>query len=102
MVVKVVTIFIKPEFVEDFITATIENHKNSIQEPGNIRFDVVQCSTDPTRFLLYEVYESEEASEAHKQSAHFPKWLDTVTDMMTKPREGIQYNIIAPTEREKW
>jgi len=48
------------------------------------------------------VYESEEASEAHKQSAHFPKWLDTVTDMMTKPREGIQYNIIAPTEREKW
>ena len=102
MIVKVVTIFIKPEFVEDFITATIENHKNSVQEPGNIRFDVVQCSTDPTRFLLYEAYESEEASEAHKQSAHFAKWLDTITDMMTKPREGIQYNIIAPTEREAW
>ena len=102
MIVKVVSIFIKPEFVEDFITATIENHKNSVQESGNIRFDVVQCSTDPTRFLLYEVYESEEASEAHRQSAHFAKWLDTVTDMMTKPREGIQYNVIAPTEREAW
>ena len=102
MIVKVVTIFIKPEYVEDFISASIDNHKNSVQEPGNIRFDVVQCSTDPTRFLLYEVYESDKSSEEHKQSAHFAKWLDTVTDMMIKPREGIQYNIIAPTEREAW
>ena len=102
MIVKAVTIFIKPEYVDDFITATIENFNNSVQEPGNIRFDVVQCSTDPTRFLLYEVYESEEASEAHKQTGHFAKWLNTVTDMMMKPREGIQYNIIAPTEREAW
>lgn len=102
MHVTCVTVYVKKEFVDAFIKATKENHKGSIREPGNLRFDVLQHSEDPCRFLLYEAYDSDEAAAAHKQTAHYLKWKDTVADCMTKPREGVTYKIISPTERRQW
>jgi len=102
MIVTCVHVYVKEEHVDDFINASIPNHQGSVQEPGNLRFDVLQSTTDPTKFLLYEAYESEEAAAAHKKTEHYLKWRETVADWMAKPREGVPYKVIAPTVRDKW
>ncbi|MCB0168587.1 MAG: antibiotic biosynthesis monooxygenase [Anaerolineae bacterium] len=102
MLVTTVTVYVKPAHVDDFIEASIANHNQSIEEPGNMRFDVLQSTDDPTRFLLYEAYESEEAAAAHKQTEHYLKWRETVADWMAKPREGIPHRVIRPDDRGAW
>jgi autoinducer 2-degrading protein len=67
-----------------------------------MRFDVLQCKDDPSRFLLYEAYESEEAARAHKETGHYSKWKDAVSDWMARPREGIPYKVIRPTDKNLW
>jgi len=98
VIVTSVTVFVKPEHVESFIEACISNHQGSIQEPGNLRFDVLQCTQDPTRFLLYEAYATEAAAAAHKQTPHYLKWRDTVAPWMAKPREGVPHRVIVPAQ----
>ncbi|MFC1694377.1 antibiotic biosynthesis monooxygenase [Candidatus Latescibacterota bacterium] len=102
MIVTCVAVHVKEDHIDDFIEASIKNHRGSIQEPGNLRFDVLQNSMDPCRFLLYEAYESEEASAAHKKTAHYLEWKKTVADWMAEPREGIPYNVICPEDRRAW
>jgi (4S)-4-hydroxy-5-phosphonooxypentane-2,3-dione isomerase len=89
---------VKPEFVEAFKQATIQNASNSVKEEGIARFDVVQQADDPTRFILVEVYKTTEASAAHKETAHYAKWRDTVGEMMAEPRQGIKYGNIFPED----
>jgi autoinducer 2-degrading protein len=96
-----VHIHVKPEFVEAFKQATLENATKSLRETGNVRFDVVQQSEDPTRFVLVEIYRTAEASAAHKETAHYRLWRDAVMRMMAEPRQGIRYNNIFPDE-ENW
>ena len=96
MVVTCVHVFVKPEHVEDFIAATKVNHENSIQEPENLRFDVLQDPQAPTRFMLYEAYASTDGAAAHKQTAHYLTWRETVAPWMAQPREGKPYTVIAP------
>ena len=94
MIVTFVHVWVKPDKVQDFIEACKINHQASIQEPGNLRFDVLQDASDPNKFTLYEAYESEEASRAHKNTPHYAKWKETVANWMAKPREGVKHNII--------
>ena len=96
-----VHVHVKPEFVEAFKQATIENASKSVQEPGIARFDVVQQTEDPTKFILVEVYKTPEASAAHKETAHYKLWRDAVMKMMAEPRQGIRYTNLFP-EDEKW
>jgi len=96
MLVTTVFVHVKQENIQDFIAATIENHKGSVQEPENLRFDVLQSKEDPTRFLLYEAYESSEAAAAHKKTPHYLKWRETVAPWMAEPRKGIPYKSLAP------
>ncbi|MCB0050365.1 MAG: antibiotic biosynthesis monooxygenase, partial [Caldilinea sp.] len=56
MLIVHVDVNVKPEVVDAFIAATVENARNSIQEPGIARFDVIQDQADPTHFVLVEVY----------------------------------------------
>jgi (4S)-4-hydroxy-5-phosphonooxypentane-2,3-dione isomerase len=102
MLVTCVTVYVKDEHLEEFINATLENHKYSIKEPGNMRFDLLQCKDEPTKFLLYEAYETEESAAEHKRTSHYLKWRDTVSNWMAKPREGIPYKVIAPSDRNQW
>jgi autoinducer 2-degrading protein len=96
MFVTLVNVHVKPEHVDDFIAATKRNHAGSIQEEGNLRFDVCQLDSDPTRFVLYEAYVSEEAAAAHKQTAHYQSWRETVEGWMAAPRKGIRYTGLFP------
>jgi len=91
-----VHIRVKPEYVDAFIEASRSNHEASSREPGNRRFDVLQDAADPTRFILYEAYVSAEDAAAHKQTAHYATWRDTVTHMMAEPRQGVPYHGLFP------
>ena len=102
MIVYCVNVFVKEEYIRDFIAATVENHENTIKEPGNLRFDVLRHNGEPTRFLLYEVYESEDAVAEHKKTSHYLKWRETVADWMAKPREGVSYSVVCPEDRNLW
>ena len=96
MLIVHVHVSVKSQFVEDFKKATVENASNSIKEAGVLRFDVIQQEDDHTRFVLVEVYKNAEASAAHKETAHYAKWRDTVAEMMAEPRQGIKYVSIFP------
>jgi len=96
MTVTLVHIQVNPEFIQPFITATRDNHENSVKEPGNFRFDILQDGADPGKFILYEAFENEGAVLAHKETAHYAKWRDTVTDWMAKPREGVKHKLLFP------
>lgn len=102
MVVTVVNVVVKPENIDQFIEATIENHQNSIKEKGNLRFDFLQHRDDPSAFTLYEAYESDETAAAHKKTPHYLKWRETVETWMAKPRTGIAHNVLAPLEISLW
>lgn len=96
-----VFIHIKPEYIEAFKAASIDNASHSRQEPGIARFDFIQQQDDPTRFVLVEVYRNADAPAAHKETAHYARWRDTVTDMMAEPRYGIKYENVYPGD-EDW
>jgi (4S)-4-hydroxy-5-phosphonooxypentane-2,3-dione isomerase len=102
MIVTCVYVEVKPESVRDFIKECNKNHVSSLNEPGNLRFDVLQDYENPCLFLLYEAYKSEEESAAHKQTPHYIAWRSKVENMMAKPRKGIRYRILCPTEPDKW
>lgn len=96
MQVTIVHVHVLAEHVPGFIEATRANHEASVREPGNLRFDVLQRPDDPTRFVLYEAYESAGAAAAHKQTDHYLRWRETVADWMASPREGIAYDGLFP------
>lgn len=91
MLIVHVHVHVKPEFVDAFRGATIENARLSVQEPGIARFDVIQHQDDPTRFVLVEVYRTADASAKHKETAHYAKWRDAVAPMMAEPRTSVKY-----------
>ena len=101
MQIVLVHVNVKPEFIEAFKQASIENASNSLKEEGIARFDVIQRSDDPTKFILVEVYKTAEAPAAHKETAHYARWRDTVAEMMAEPRQGIKYSNVFP-EDENW
>ena len=101
MQIVLVHVHVKPEFVEAFKQASIQNASNSVKEPGIARFDLLQQADDPTKFILVEIYKTAEATAAHKETAHYAKWRDTVTEMMAEPRQGNKYANIFPTD-ENW
>ncbi|MGQ9918956.1 MAG: putative quinol monooxygenase [Bryobacteraceae bacterium] len=101
MLIVHVHVSVKPEFIEAFRQASIENASASLGEPGVARFDVIQQQDDPSKFVLVEVYRSPEAAAAHKETAHYAKWRDTVAPMMAQPRSSVKYFNVFPGD-EGW
>jgi autoinducer 2-degrading protein len=98
MHVTLVHVHVKPDQIDAFITASRANHQGSVQEPGNRRFDVLQDPEDLTHFILYEAYASAEDAAAHKQTAHYAAWRDTVAEMMAEPRKGVPMIGLLPSD----
>ncbi len=93
MFVVLIHVHVKPDCIEAFREASEENARESRKEPGVVVFDVLQQMDDPTRFVLYEAYVDEEGAKAHKETAHYIKWRDTVAPMMAEPRYSVKYNL---------
>lgn len=100
MEIVLVYVHVKPEAVEAFKAATLENAAASRQEAGVARFDVIQQADDPTRFVLIEAYRTPEAPARHKETAHYQKWRDAVADMMAEPRRGVKHLNLFPADAE--
>ena len=98
MYVALVQIHVKPESVDAFIEATLDNCRNSIHEPGVAQFDLLHTQDDPTRFILYEMYRSPEAQLAHRETAHYLRWRDAVEPMMAEPRSATKHDVVFPAE----
>jgi autoinducer 2-degrading protein len=96
MLIVHVFVHVTPDSVDGFRAATIENARNSVQEPGIVRFDVIQQDDDPTQFVLVEIYRDAEAPARHKETAHYAVWRDTVASMMAEPRRSVKYHEIFP------
>jgi len=102
MIVTCVYVNVKSDAISEFIDLTSVNHHESVKEPGNLRFDLIQQANDPSKFMIYEAYETEEAAVNHKSTLHYLKWRDAVAGLMAEPRQGVRYNIIEPAERKGW
>jgi len=100
MLVVHVHVHVRPECVEAFQEASLENASRSVKEPGIARFDVIQQVDDQTRFVLVEVYRTPEAPARHKETSHYRNWRDTVENMMAEPRRSIKYASVFPVHKE--
>jgi len=98
MLVVHVHVHVQSDQIEAFKQASLENARNSVQEPGIARFDVIQQQDDPERFVLVEVYRTADDPARHKETAHYEKWRDTVADMMAEPRSSVKYGNVFPDE----
>lgn len=98
MLIVMVDVHVTAEGVESFVAATRVNAEASLREPGIARFDLIQQCDDPTRFVLVEVYRSEQAPAAHKQTAHYQTWRDTVAPLMASPRSNRKFNNLEPAD----
>jgi autoinducer 2-degrading protein len=96
MIIVHVRVHVKPDTVDAFATATLENARNSVKEPGIVRFEVMQQDDDPTRFLLIEIYRTAQDPAKHKDTAHYATWRDTVAPMMAEPRSSVKYHALGP------
>ena len=94
MYVVCVTVFVKPELLQPFIDATFDNARATRKESANVRFDVIQAEDDPTRFMLYEAYQSKDGFVDHQKTQHYAAWKTKVADWMAQPRQGVKHNAL--------
>ena len=102
MYVVFIHVHVKPEHRREFIAASLANARATVEEPGNLRFDVNQQVDDPNRFVLYEVYRDEAGMNAHKETAHYATWRDAVAGWMAEPRQGIKHVGLFPESEAQW
>jgi autoinducer 2-degrading protein len=98
MLVVHVHIHVRPEDLDAFLAQTRRNAAASLEEPGVRRFDVLQDEADDTHVVLTEVYVDQAAADAHKQTAHYARWQETVAEMMSEPRTRSRFTSVFPGE----
>ncbi len=98
MLVVHVHVHVKEDKIEEFKKISIENAQNSTKEPGIARFDVIQQNDDKSKFVLTEVYKTTEDPAKHKETEHYKKWRDAVTEMMTEPRFSVKFTNLFPDD----
>lgn len=81
MIIMQVAFEIIPDHIESFITATLENGGHTVQEPGNLRFELLHDTQQDNRFLLIEIYVDQESMDDHFETDHFAAWR-TATDSL--------------------
>lgn len=91
---------IKPERIDEFVAATLSNAKSSLEEPGCVRFDVLQEVDDPAHFELHEAYRDQAGHAAHRDSAHYKAWAEAVADLFAEPRTRTIYRNLYPADSD--
>ncbi len=97
-----VHVHVVPDQVPAFLTATRANATASLEESGVLRFDVITDLADPAHVVLVEVYRDEAGAAAHKETAHYATWRDTVAPMMAVPRASTKFSAEFPAEDDRW
>ena len=86
--------------IDAFLDATQDNAAGSREEPGVVRFDVLTDRADPGHVVLVEIYRDETAAAAHKETAHYQQWRETVAPMMAGPRQATRYVNASPGDSD--
>jgi (4S)-4-hydroxy-5-phosphonooxypentane-2,3-dione isomerase len=102
MLVVCVHVHVKSEDRAAFIAETVRNARATIEEPGNLRFDVLQQADDPDQFVLYEVYRDDAGAKAHKGTPHYARWAEMVAPWMAEPRHSVKYSSLFPENDSQW
>ena len=102
MIVRIITVHVKPEMADRFEEATKANHEGSLGEPGILRFDVLKDNADAGTYYLYEVYADEAATASHKETEHYKTWKVAVEPMMAGPRGSISSTSLFPKDPQSW
>ena len=98
MLIVHVHVRVRPDDIPAFLDATLANARASVEEPGVLRFDVISDEADPAHVVLVEVYRDAAAAAAHKETAHYATWRDTVAPMMARPRESTKFRAVSTTD----
>lgn len=96
MLVLLVRMEAKPDTIDALIALATFNARESRKEAGNIRFDLLRSSENPTRLALYEVYRDEEALRTHRATPHFARWSSEVGNLLVAPRIGEKFVNLLP------
>ena len=102
MIVRIITVRVKSGREEEFEAATVRNHEGSVQEPGVLRFDVLRDNDNPAIYYLYEAYRDEQATVAHKETAHYHAWREAVADLLDGDRSAVACSVVAPVSEAQW
>jgi autoinducer 2-degrading protein len=96
----VVKLRMKAEYREQFLEQMLADAIGSeTTEPGCLSFNVVRDNADPNVLHLFEVYQDDNAVEAHKRTPHFLKWLETTKEWLAGPIEVTRCTTVYPPAR---
>lgn len=102
MIVRIVTVKVKPGRTDEFERLTVKNHEGSLQEPGVLRFDVLCDESTPGTYYLYEAYRDEAATRDHKKTEHYHAWKEAVGPLLDGDRSAVTCSVVAPTDTGRW
>ena len=101
MIILHVTVQVKPEHAAEFVAAVRYDAEHSEQdEPGCLRFDVMQDRDDANRFYFYEVYRDEAALAAHRDTPHFKYYAEQTKNWLAAPPERRFGQNLIPADAE--
>ncbi len=99
MLVLHVTVDVKPEKVQEFLDVVKYDAEHSEKdEPGCMRFDVLQDKENPLRYYFYEVYRDEAALQAHRKAPHFQLWAQKNPELLSGPIERRLATNVVPSD----
>jgi len=102
MIAYCVSVSVRHGFEDDFKKATSLNRDETLKEEGSLRFDILQSENESGQFMLYEVYRSEEAVLAHKETSHYKNWREKVAPWMASNRRGEKFLVVRPETEKNW
>ena len=90
VVVRIAQLEIDPSRLDDYTRAVREEMQDAVRlEPGVIAIYAVAEKDNPTRLHFFEIYASEAAYAAHRETPHFRKYL-ALTQPMIRDRKLIE------------
>jgi len=99
MLALVVSVKVKPDMRAKFLAAIEDDAICSARdEPGCVRFNVLEDQSDPNHFFFYEVYRDEKALEAHRGMPHFARWRQVAGDVLAEPTQATRCNTVFPRD----
>jgi autoinducer 2-degrading protein len=97
-----VKVRIKPDQRKKFLDAIeVDALGSEGDEPGCLRFNVLQDEKDPNVYYFFEVYKDQAALEAHRTMPHYATWR-AAADTLDGPTEPTRCATVFPSARAYW
>jgi autoinducer 2-degrading protein len=102
MLAMLVKVRVKPDARERFLKAIeVDALGSERDEPGCMRFNVLQDAQDQDVYYFYEVYRDEAALEAHRAAPHYAVWR-AAADALDGSPEATRCQTVFPAAAGYW